>query len=131
MSLWDPIRGVSVVSTGHVQIRPDHVSATWRPTYWWLFTSPTGPRRGRSMPASSEPEPTDDPDLAPFEECHDILGDGSLVLLPTPGHTPGPMSLLVCQSGLPSFMLVGDPTYDVHIPRGRTCPRRRQPAPTA
>lgn len=67
------------------------------------------------MPTSSEPKPTDDPDLAPFEECHDILGDGSLVLLPTPGHTPGPMSLLVCQSGLPPFMLVGDLTYDVHI----------------
>ena len=39
MSLSDPIRRVSVLSTGHVQIRPDHVSSTWRPTYWWLLTS--------------------------------------------------------------------------------------------
>jgi glyoxylase-like metal-dependent hydrolase (beta-lactamase superfamily II) len=51
----------------------------------------------------------------PFEECHDIFGDGSLVLLPTPGHTPGSMSLLVRQSGLPPFILVGDLTYDVHV----------------
>jgi glyoxylase-like metal-dependent hydrolase (beta-lactamase superfamily II) len=45
MSLDDPIRRVSVVSTGHVKIRPDHVASTWRPTYWWLLTSRkwTGP----------------------------------------------------------------------------------------
>ncbi len=41
-----------------------------------------------------EPEPTDDPGLAPFRSCQDLFGDGSLVLLPTPGHTPGSMSLL-------------------------------------
>ncbi len=46
MSLNDPIRRVSVVSTGHVQIRPDHVSSTWRPMFLWLLTSRqwTGPR---------------------------------------------------------------------------------------
>jgi N-acyl homoserine lactone hydrolase len=46
MSLNDPIRRVSVVSTGHVQIRPDHVSSTWRPMFLWLITSRqwTGPR---------------------------------------------------------------------------------------
>ena len=46
MSHNDPIRRVSVVSTGHVQIRPDHVSSTWRPMFLWLLTSRqwTGPR---------------------------------------------------------------------------------------
>ena len=39
MSPNDPIRRVSVVSTGHVQIRPDHVSSTWRPMFLWLLTS--------------------------------------------------------------------------------------------
>ena len=28
-------------------------------------------------------EPTDDPALAPFTESLDVMGDGSLVLLPT------------------------------------------------
>jgi N-acyl homoserine lactone hydrolase len=62
-----------------------------------------------------EPEPTDDPGLAPFGEGHDLFGDGSLVLLPTPGHTPGSMSLLVRRPGRPTFMMVGDLTYDVHL----------------
>ena len=40
------IRRVSVVSTGQVQIRPDHLASTWRPTAWWLLASRrwTGPR---------------------------------------------------------------------------------------
>src|SRR5215831_13270169 len=41
------------------------------------------------------PEPTRDPALAPFTESLDVMGDGSLMLLPTPGHTAGSVSLLV------------------------------------
>ena len=46
MNVTDPIRRVSVVSTGQVQIRPDHLASTWRPTYLWLLSSRswTGPR---------------------------------------------------------------------------------------
>ena len=46
MTVTDPIRQVSVVSTGQVQIRPDHLASSWRPTFWWLLASRswTGPR---------------------------------------------------------------------------------------
>jgi N-acyl homoserine lactone hydrolase len=235
MSLNDPIRRVSVVSTGHVQIRPDHVSSTWRPMFWWLLTSRqwTGPRpinayviehrdgvvlfdTGQDRASVTEPDyfpggitkvlydrlarfeinpeetlsagldrlgyaasdvrtailshlhqdhigglgelgqadivvsqtewdtlssplpaqrglmtrhidlpglrwnriqpaPTDDPSLSPFTGSYDLFGDGSLVLLPSPGHTPGSLSLLVRQSGLSSLLMVGDLTYDVHV----------------
>ncbi len=45
MNVTDPIRQVSVVNTGQVQIRPDHLASTWRPTYVWLLSSRswTGP----------------------------------------------------------------------------------------
>ncbi len=56
--------------------------------------------------------PTSDPALAPFEGAHDVFGDGALVLLPTPGHTPGSMSLLVRGANLAPMLLVGDLTYD-------------------
>jgi hypothetical protein len=39
MNVSDPIRRVSVVSTGQVQIRPDHEASSWRPTIWWLLVS--------------------------------------------------------------------------------------------
>ena len=57
------------------------------------------------------PGPTTDPALAPFTTSHDLFDDGSLVLLPTPGHTPGSISLIVRQPGQPSLAMVGDLTY--------------------
>jgi len=59
------------------------------------------------------PEPITDPDLGPFTAGHDLFGDGSLMLLPTPGHTPGSVSMLVRRPGRAPLLLVGDLTYDV------------------
>jgi N-acyl homoserine lactone hydrolase len=56
----------------------------------------------------------DDPSLAPFTTGRDLFGDGSLVLLPTPGHTHGSMSLLVRRSETVPLLLAGDLTYDIH-----------------
>jgi glyoxylase-like metal-dependent hydrolase (beta-lactamase superfamily II) len=58
------------------------------------------------------PAPVDDPSIAPFTQSYDLFGDGSLVLLPTPGHTPGSLSLLLRQEGMPPVLFVGDLTYD-------------------
>lgn len=41
-------------------------------------------------------------------EDHDVFGDGSVVLLRTPGHTPGHLSLLVRMEEEGSFMFTGD-----------------------
>jgi hypothetical protein len=35
----DPVRAVSVVSTGSVEIHPEHAYGTRKPLYWWLLTS--------------------------------------------------------------------------------------------
>ena len=61
------------------------------------------------------PEPTDDPALAPFTESLDVMGDGSLVLLPTPGHTAGSVSLLIRRAHRPPLLLAGDLTYGAEI----------------
>jgi glyoxylase-like metal-dependent hydrolase (beta-lactamase superfamily II) len=60
-------------------------------------------------------QPTTDRSLAPFTAAHDLFGDGSMVLLPTPGHTPGSISMLVRQPGVAPLLMVGDVTYDVHL----------------
>lgn len=60
-------------------------------------------------------EPTEDPSLTPFTESYDLMGDGSLLLLPTPGHTAGSMSLLVRRGSKSPLLLVGDLTYGVEI----------------
>jgi glyoxylase-like metal-dependent hydrolase (beta-lactamase superfamily II) len=61
------------------------------------------------------PQPLEDDFLAPFTHAHDLMGDGSLLLLPTPGHTPGSMSLLLRSAGLPTMLFVGDLTYDADL----------------
>jgi N-acyl homoserine lactone hydrolase len=61
------------------------------------------------------PEPITDPDLAPFTSGHDLFGDGSLVVLPTPGHTAGSVSMLVRRPGRAPLLLVGDLTYDARL----------------
>jgi N-acyl homoserine lactone hydrolase len=57
---------------------------------------------------------TPDTSLMPFTSSMDVFGDGRLVLLPTPGHTPGSLSMLLREPGMPAVLLVGDLTYDIH-----------------
>ncbi len=54
---------------------------------------------------------TEETDLAPFTTRHDLVGDGSLVLIPTPGHTAGSLSMVVRGAG-GALLLVGDLAYD-------------------
>jgi glyoxylase-like metal-dependent hydrolase (beta-lactamase superfamily II) len=68
------------------------------------------------------PEPITDEGLAPFRSGHDLFGDGSLTVLPTPGHTAGSQSLLVRRPGRPPMLMVGDLTYDDDLLRDGKLP---------
>ena len=58
-----------------------------------------------------EIEPTlvdfDGPPLGPFAGTYDVAGDGRLLLVPTPGHTPG-HSALVVRAEEQTWLLAGD-----------------------
>ena len=56
-----------------------------------------------------------DGQIGSFKSSVDLFGDGSLRLIPTPGHTPGSMSLLMTRPQRPPVLLVGDLTYDAHV----------------
>jgi glyoxylase-like metal-dependent hydrolase (beta-lactamase superfamily II) len=62
-----------------------------------------------------ELQPTADPALATFTRSRDLMGDGSLVLLPTPGHTAGSMSLLIRRRQRAPLLLVGDLSYGAEL----------------
>lgn len=67
-------------------------------------------------------EPLTGTELTPFTQAHDVYGDESLLLLPTPGHSAGSMSILIRRSGSAPVLLVGDATYDVDALRRGVVP---------
>lgn len=50
--------------------------------------------------------------IEPFPAGYDLFGDGTIVLLPTPGHTAGSLSVLVRAPDQVPLLCVGDLTYD-------------------
>ena len=52
------------------------------------------------------------PAVGPFAGSFDVTGDGSLVLLPTPGHSPGHQVLLIRRPGGGGWLLAGDLVHE-------------------
>ncbi|MEN8108929.1 MAG: N-acyl homoserine lactonase family protein [Pseudomonadota bacterium] len=112
---FDHVGGIAHVPQADLLVSKDE----WRqlsgphPEREWIF------REHIELPGAKwrqiEFAPTDDPLLAPFGGCYDVMGDGSMILLPTPGHTPGSMSMLVRAGGLPPLLLVADLTYQADL----------------
>ena len=48
------------------------------------------------------------PAVGPFPSSYDVAGDGRLVMVPLPGHTPGHSALLVRNGADQSFLCAGD-----------------------
>lgn len=51
------------------------------------------------------------PAMGPFADSFDLFGDGALILLSTPGHTPGHQSLLVTAESGKKVLLTGDAVW--------------------
>ena len=78
----------------------------------------------REWDAISAPKPAEGVNFKPFEGWikgenkvepqaidKDVFGDGTVVVLRTPGHTPGHSSLLVKLAGMGAVILVGDAVH--------------------
>jgi N-acyl homoserine lactone hydrolase len=48
--------------------------------------------------------------LGPFDRSHHVTCDGTVVIVPTPGHTPGHVSVVVVDGDV-NYFLAGDTTY--------------------
>ena len=76
----------------------------------WCSATSGAQRRTRSWPSWASYHPADfdtGQEVELVEGRHDLFGDGSVVAVPTPGHTAGHQSLLI--EG--RLLLVGDACY--------------------
>jgi N-acyl homoserine lactone hydrolase len=60
----------------------------------------------------------------PFARTIDLLGDDSVLLIATPGHSPGHMSVLVRVAGRGEVLIVGDAVYTLESLREQIPPFR-------
>jgi glyoxylase-like metal-dependent hydrolase (beta-lactamase superfamily II) len=59
---------------------------------------------------SPKPIPFGEIPFGPFDQSHRVKSDGKVVIVPTPGHTPGHVSVVVVDGDV-SYFLAGDATY--------------------
>jgi N-acyl homoserine lactone hydrolase len=59
--------------------------------------------------------PNRDPLFEGFAGTYDVAGDGSMILIPTPGHTPGSISMLIRRTGWAPILLVADLAYEAAL----------------
>lgn len=101
---WDHISGVLELP----ERTPLQVSRIERD---WAVTSgprgihvPTRPLAGRRL----ESYELDGPPVLTFEHSHDLFGDGSVVIVDMPGHTPGSVGILLALENNDRVLLAGD-----------------------
>jgi N-acyl homoserine lactone hydrolase len=85
------------------------------------WAAATGPRAGWNGYVAHHLPPEERTELVdfgargepygPFASTIDLLGDGSIRLISTPGHTPGHMSVLLAVAGGRKVLVVGDAAY--------------------
>lgn len=59
-----------------------------------------------------DPFAWDGPPVMNFPASHDLFGDGSVILLPLPGHTPGSTAVLLPNVGGKPVLFVGDTVWN-------------------
>ncbi len=112
---FDHIGGISDIPQADLLVNRDewNILSTPHPEREWVLREHIELPDAKWQPLDFEA--TDDPLLASFESCYDVMGDGSLILLPTPGHTTGSQSMLVRSAGMSPLLLVGDLAYETEL----------------
>lgn len=106
---WDHVSGVEDFPRAEVLVgRADHELATADGGSHALFM----PGRFDDVRHWRRVDFTDGP-YANFERSQDLFGDGTVVLVPLPGHTPGALGMFVNLKSGKRFFFVGDASWAI------------------
>lgn len=112
---FDHVGGIEQIPQAQLIVSEDEWAqlATPHPEREWILREHIEIPGAKWQPIQLRP--TDEPLLQGFAGAYDVAGDGSMALLPTPGHTPGSLSMLIRQEGWDPILLVGDLTYEAEL----------------
>jgi N-acyl homoserine lactone hydrolase len=105
----DHTSGMRLLERANFVVAEDEwTSATGRRGAWNGYVRGHLPEKARVrlVDFDEEGEP-----YGPFPNSLDLLGDGTIRLLSTPGHTRGHMSVLLCLDDRRALLVVGDAAY--------------------
>ncbi|AQW48473.1 MBL fold metallo-hydrolase [Streptomyces violaceusniger] len=74
--------------------------------------APFGVARGPLLNRHFDAYELDGPPVLTFERSHDLLGDGSVILVDLAGHTPGSIGILLAVDGGRRILLAGDAIWN-------------------
>lgn len=113
---FDHVGGIAEIPNAELLVAPDawdHLVQSPHPDRDYV------PRDKILVPGATwrllEFAPINDPDLAPFTEACDVMGDGSLMVVPTPGHIAGAVSMLIRSASAAPILLIGDLSYSEEL----------------
>ena len=108
---WDHTGGLQDLARARVLLARDELRA-YSNLHGWMDKGALT-RHLDLAPRRFEPFDFEGPPLLGFEQSHDLFGDGSVVAVPLPGHTPGSVGYLVRGDDGKNWLFVGDATWTV------------------
>ncbi len=106
---WDHFAGATDVPLASVVMSATDLAWTRKASV--LFWDVTPQDFLERLTGRLKPIPFDGPAYEGFPSSHDLLGDGSVVAVPTPGHTPGSTSWFVNSGDGRRWLFIGDAAF--------------------
>jgi glyoxylase-like metal-dependent hydrolase (beta-lactamase superfamily II) len=106
-SHWDHVSGLADLREVPVWITPEELSHARSDDVGgklYRLLEAEGPFNLNDLTFSNVP-------YGPFAESHDFFGDGSVVAVPMPGHTPGSIGVFVSVPPGKRFLIIGDTSW--------------------
>lgn len=106
-SHWDHVSGLADLGSVPVWMTPEELAFARSDDEGgklYRQLEAEGPLELRELTFADEP-------YGPFEKSHDFYDDGSVVVVPMPGHTPGSVGVFVTDSDGTRILIIGDTSW--------------------
>ncbi len=106
---WDHGSGLLDLPQVPIRMLPEEIK--WLEAHANSYSDGISPTQVKNMKGRWEALLLEDKPYENFSKSLDLFGDGTVVIVALPGHTPGSMGIFINQAPDRRFLFVGDATY--------------------